>query len=121
MIHDLSKMRIFVRPGSTDLRKAVNGLSILADSQMGKNPFEANLFLFSNADRKLLKALYWDRNGLSQFVPNYCRLRAFASGKNVLRKTVFPGRLVQRKRRKLPAISLPCYLQESTSGKHIRI
>jgi len=63
MIHDLSKMRIFVRPGSTDLRKAVNGLSILADSQMGKNPFEANLFLFSNADRKLLKALYWDRNG----------------------------------------------------------
>jgi len=63
MILDLSRMRIFVRPGATDLRKAVNGLSILAESRMDKNPFEPNLFLFSNADRKLLKALYWDRNG----------------------------------------------------------
>ena len=53
MILDLSKMHIFVRPGSTDLRKAVNGLSVLAESRMGKNPFEPNLFLFSNADRKL--------------------------------------------------------------------
>jgi len=63
MTSDLSQMRIFVRPGPTDLRKAVNGLSIMAEIQMGQNPFGANLFLFCNADRKLLKALYWDRNG----------------------------------------------------------
>ena len=63
MILDLSKVRIFVRPGPSDLRKAVNGLSILAETGMGQNPFGTNLFLFCNADRRLLKALYWDRNG----------------------------------------------------------
>lgn len=63
MIPDLSTLRIFVRPGTTDLRKAANGLAILAEQRMGHNPFGKHLFLFCNAERKLLKALYWDRNG----------------------------------------------------------
>jgi len=63
MTPDLSAMRIFVRPGSTDLRKAVNGLAILAEQRMGHSPFGKHLFLFCNAEQKLLKALYWDRNG----------------------------------------------------------
>jgi len=29
MIFDLSMARIFIRPGYTDLRKAVNGLSVM--------------------------------------------------------------------------------------------
>ena len=63
MIVDLSKVKIYLRPGSTDLRKAANGLSAMAQESMGQNPFSGNVYLFCNRGRKLLKAVYWDRNG----------------------------------------------------------
>jgi transposase len=69
MIFDLSKARIFIRPGHTDLRKAVNGLTVLIEQQMCnaslmlEEPFSGSIYLFCNKDRKLLKAIWWDRNG----------------------------------------------------------
>ena len=63
MILDLSKTRIFIRPGSTDLRKAVNGLSGIVEQQMEGEVFSGNLYMFCNRQRKLLKAVWWDRNG----------------------------------------------------------
>jgi transposase len=63
MIVDLSSVRIYLRPGSTDLRKAVNGLSVLIEQQMAGEPFSGNIYLFCNKERKLLKAVYWERNG----------------------------------------------------------
>ena len=63
MTLDLDKVRIFIRPGQTDLRKAVNGLAVMAEEKMGGEPFSGNVYLFCNRERKLLKALWWDRNG----------------------------------------------------------
>jgi transposase len=63
MTVDLSKVRIFIRPGSTDLRKAVNGLAGIIEGQMHGEPFSGNVYLFCNRERKLLKAIWWDRNG----------------------------------------------------------
>jgi len=63
MIIDLSRVRIFVRPGSTDLRKAANGLSAAVQAEMGQEPFSGNVYVFCNRDRKLLKAVYWDKTG----------------------------------------------------------
>jgi len=63
MIFDSNKARIFIRPGYTDLRKAVNTLSVLIEQQMAGEPFSGNIYLFCNKERKLLKALWWDRNG----------------------------------------------------------
>jgi transposase len=63
MTLDLSKVRIFIRPGYTDLRKAVNGLAVLVEEQMAGEPFSGNVYLFCNRDRKLLKAIYWDSTG----------------------------------------------------------
>jgi len=63
MTFDPSKARIFIRPGYTDLRKALNGLSVMAEQQMAGEPFSGNIYLFCNRERKLLKALWWDRNG----------------------------------------------------------
>jgi transposase len=60
---DISKVRIFIRPGTTDLRKAVNGLAVISEQQMKGEPLSGNLYLFCNRDRKLIKALWWDRNG----------------------------------------------------------
>jgi len=63
MIFDLSKARIFLRPGTTDLRKAVNGLSIIVQDDIKQDPFSGSVFLFCNRGRKLLKAVYWDKTG----------------------------------------------------------
>ena len=63
MIIDLNKVRIFIRPGYTDMRKAVNGLSGIVEQQMEGEPFSGNVYLFCNKERKLIKALWWDRNG----------------------------------------------------------
>ena len=63
MILDLSKTRIFVRPGQTDLRKAVNGLSAIVQEKMKQDPFNGSVYIFCNRERKLLKAVYWDKNG----------------------------------------------------------
>ena len=63
MIFDLNKVRVFLRPGHTDLRKAVNGLSIIVQEDMTQDPFSGNVYLFCNRERKLLKAVYWDKTG----------------------------------------------------------
>jgi transposase len=60
---DWDRVRVFVRPGATDLRKQINGLAVIAQTDMEQDPLSGNLYLFSNADRRLLKVLYWDRNG----------------------------------------------------------
>ena len=63
MILDLSQVKIFIRPGATDLRKAVNGLSVIVQEGMKQDPFSGSVYLFCNSNRSLLKAVYWDRTG----------------------------------------------------------
>jgi len=63
MTFDMSNARIFLRPGYTDLRKAVNGLAVIIEQQMSGEPFSGHVYLFCNRERKLLKAIWWDRNG----------------------------------------------------------
>jgi len=59
----LHNVRIFVRPGATDMRKQINGLAVIVEQQMELSPFQDALFVFCNAQRRILKALYWDRTG----------------------------------------------------------
>ncbi|NPD75580.1 IS66 family insertion sequence element accessory protein TnpB, partial [Oceanispirochaeta sp. M1] len=63
MIPDLSKTDIFIKPGRTDMRKQINGLTVIVQDDMELNPFSSSIFLFCNRERKILKALYWDNNG----------------------------------------------------------
>jgi len=63
MIIDLSKVRIYIRPGQTDMRKAVNGLTIIVQDTMELDPFSGSVYVFCSRDRKLLKAVYWDKSG----------------------------------------------------------
>ena len=63
MILDISQVKIFLRPGATDLRKAVNGLSVIVQEGMKQDPFSGSVYLFCNSNRSLLKAVYWDRTG----------------------------------------------------------
>jgi len=63
MIPDISRVRIFIQPGFTDMRKAINGLSLHVQSAMKKNPMDGNLYVFCGRSRRSVKIIYWDRNG----------------------------------------------------------
>jgi len=54
---------VYVAVGCTDMRKSINGLSILVEQAMDLNPFSGDLFVFCNRLRNIVKILYWDRNG----------------------------------------------------------
>ena len=56
-------VKVYLVLGHTDMRKSVNGLSILIAEQMGLDPLSGHLFVFCNRRRNILKILYWDRNG----------------------------------------------------------
>ncbi len=64
---DLQSVSIFVRPGVTDMRKQANGLSLVVEEYMDENPGSGSLYLFCNREKKLLKCLWWDRNGFWLF------------------------------------------------------
>lgn len=46
-----------------DFRKAIDGLSVLVEQELGLNPFASALYVFTNRHRNKIKALYWHRNG----------------------------------------------------------
>jgi transposase len=58
---------IYLRTGSTDMRKQVNGLAGLVQNEMKLNPFHPGYFVFCNKTRHLLKILYWDKTGFAMW------------------------------------------------------
>lgn len=56
-----------------DMRKSIDGLSVLVQEAMALNPFEEAVFVFCNRARDKVKILGWERNG---FVLWYKRLES---------------------------------------------
>jgi len=56
-------VRVYIATGITDMRKSINGLSILVADQLELDPLSGHLFAFCNRKRDIIKILYWDRNG----------------------------------------------------------
>ncbi|MBI4844799.1 MAG: IS66 family insertion sequence element accessory protein TnpB [Nitrospirae bacterium] len=63
MLTPASGVRVYIATGSTDMRKAINGLSILVESRMKLEAFSGQIFVFSNRRRNMIKLLYWEHNG----------------------------------------------------------
>ncbi|MBU4287290.1 MAG: IS66 family insertion sequence element accessory protein TnpB [Proteobacteria bacterium] len=63
MLLSSAQTRAYLALGNTDMRKAINSLSILVQESMDLDPFSGHLFVFCNRRRNILKILYWDRNG----------------------------------------------------------
>lgn len=59
----LPSTRVHLAMGCADMRKSINGLSILVEKRLKMNPFCGHLFAFCNRKRNMIKILYWDRNG----------------------------------------------------------
>lgn len=63
MISGPAGVRVYLAIGAADMRKAINGLSILVEDQLDLDPFSGHLFAFCNKKRTMIKILYWDHNG----------------------------------------------------------
>lgn len=58
-----SASKVYIALGATDMRKSINGLSLLVVDQFDLDVFSGNLFAFCNRRRDLIKILYWADNG----------------------------------------------------------
>ncbi|MFA5996431.1 MAG: IS66 family insertion sequence element accessory protein TnpB [Candidatus Paceibacterota bacterium] len=56
-------LRVYVAVGSVDMRKSINGLTVVVAREFNLDPFTGQLFVFGNRRRNMVKILYWDRNG----------------------------------------------------------
>jgi transposase len=63
MIKGITVNQVYLVSGITDMRKAINGLSIIVSEQLEQDPFDGSVFVFCNRQRDKLKILYWERNG----------------------------------------------------------
>ena len=55
--------RVYLACGHTDMRKSINGLSIIVENRFKLNPFDGALFVFCNRSRDRVKILEWDGDG----------------------------------------------------------
>lgn len=63
MMNFPSDTKVYLALGATDMRKAINGLSVIVSEQMQLDIFSGHLFVFCNRQQTILKILYWDKNG----------------------------------------------------------
>ena len=63
MFYFPSGIKVHLALGSTDMRKSINGLSILVEEKLKADSFSGHLFVFCNRRRDIIKVLYWDMNG----------------------------------------------------------
>jgi len=63
MIRASSIENVYLAKGPTDLRKSIDGLSILVQEGFHLDPFSPCLFVFCNRKRDKLKILHWEYSG----------------------------------------------------------
>lgn len=62
------EVKIFIKPGPTDMRKQINGLSLIIQEELNHDPFTGNLYIFCSKNKRRLKVVYWDRNGFCMWL-----------------------------------------------------
>jgi transposase len=60
-------VKVHLALGYTDMRKGMDGLAVLAQETLKKDPFSGHLFAFRGRNARIIKILFWDGNGLCLF------------------------------------------------------
>jgi len=58
-----SGARVYLALGKTDMRRSINGLSIMVDQALEREVFSGDLFVFCNRNKTIIKILYWGNTG----------------------------------------------------------
>lgn len=59
--------RVWLAAGATDMRKGFDGLARIVEEKLQRDPFGGQLFVFRGRRGDLIKALFWDGQGLCLF------------------------------------------------------
>jgi transposase len=59
----LDDAQVYLCRDVVDMRKSINGLSLLVEQTLALDPFSPQLFVFCNRKRDKVKILYWERSG----------------------------------------------------------
>jgi transposase len=51
---------VYLACGTTDLRRSIDGLALVVETELNLNPFEKALFVFCNKQMNKLKILHFD-------------------------------------------------------------
>lgn len=60
-------VKIHLAVGYTDMRKSFDGLSLLVQEVLKKDPFSGHMFVFRGRKADLIRVLFWDGNGMCLF------------------------------------------------------
>lgn len=63
MLNQSRMDQVYLALGPTDLRKSIDGLSIIVQESFKLDPFCKSLFVFCNRKQDKIKILEWDTNG----------------------------------------------------------
>lgn len=55
--------RVFLYRDAVDFRKQSHGLSAIVELELGHNPFDGGLYVFTNRSHNKIKCLMWEDNG----------------------------------------------------------
>lgn len=80
---------IFLYRHFVDMRKQINGLAAIVEQEMKLSPFSEALFVFTGKNRKLIRAVYWDKTGFAMWSKRLEKARYFwpRSGEQVISLT----------------------------------
>ena len=67
MIGPPATTRVWLAAGSTDMRKGFDGLAMLVQSVLERDPFSGHVFAFRGRRGDLIKILWWSGDGLCLF------------------------------------------------------
>ncbi len=59
---------IYVSTHFVDMRKSIDGLTLIVHSQFQMNVLDHSLFIFTNRSRNRIKILYYESNGFWLFI-----------------------------------------------------
>ena len=59
----LNGKRVYLACGHTDMRKQINGLTMIVENSFNLDPFDGAVFVFCNKARDKIKLLEWDVDG----------------------------------------------------------
>jgi transposase len=67
MIAFPSDVRVWLATGHTDMRKGFNGLALLVQETLNRDPHDGNLFVFRGRRAHLIKVIWHDGQGACLF------------------------------------------------------